>query len=528
MKSGSRRLVRILGWVIGLGLLFALYTAGISKNPPGFFIDESCTAYNAYLLAKTGAGELTHRFPFFFEVYRGLYVQYYHPVEEYLLAVVFLIFPPSILIVRLYSAFLMFLGCLLLGLLAKRISGRNVIAVIIAGLALITPWLFEVGRLAWEAHLVPLLMILFLYALYSAHRKGKWGVLDVISIVFTLFLLTYCYASGRVLGPLMAAGLILFATNRRRIIAVAAMWVLYGVALLPALIFSQRHPGVLMKRFLETSYVRTTIPLRDNLAVFVRRFLEDQNLTGLLLTGDDHARHHVAGSGGAFFFSAFILAVLGFIIVIAWRGRDPWWRFVLYGLVASIIPGAITNWPFHYLRLLALPVFLLVLAIPALEWILASTISSRPISSATKSELLPPTEQSAGDASSFFVPRNVRLLFLCVLLIFATIETYRFQTVYAREGPKREGEFDVNFKPAYDAAVSQPSRPIYLEDGRWGPCYIDALWYATIEKRPTTEFVCVAPGSKVPVGAVGITTSDICENCETIKKSYVYHVFRKR
>ncbi|HEU0046800.1 MAG TPA: hypothetical protein VFQ43_04225, partial [Nitrososphaera sp.] len=282
MKSGSRgRLVRVSCWVIGLAILFAFYTRGISKNPPGFFVDESCTAYNAYLLAKTGAGELTPRFPFYFEVYRSIYVQYYHPVEEYLLALVFLFSHPTILLVRLYSAFLMFSACLLLGLLAKRISGRNIVGIIIAAIALVTPWFFEIGRLAWEAHLIPLLTVLFLHALYGVRGKESWSALDITLIVLTLALLTYSYASGRVLGPLMAVGLILFATTWRRIVAVGVTWALYGVTLLPTFFFSRQHPGVLMKRFLEVSYIRTTIPLMDNLTVFIRRFLEDQNLTGL-------------------------------------------------------------------------------------------------------------------------------------------------------------------------------------------------------------------------------------------------------
>ena len=62
----------------------------------------------------------------------------------------------------------------------------------------------------------------------------------------------------------------------------------------------------------------------------------------------------------------------GLLLVIARRWRDPWWRFVLYGLAASIVPGAITDWPFHELRLMGYAVFLLVLTVPALEWLLAA------------------------------------------------------------------------------------------------------------------------------------------------------------
>ena len=90
----------------------------------------------------------------------------------------------------------------------------------------------------------------------------------------------------------------------------------------------------------------------------------------LLLTGDYHPRHHVQGSGGALLFATFILAMIGLLVFT--RGwRDPWWRFVAYGLAASIVPGALTNEPFHQLRLMAYPVFLLIIQVPALEWLFA-------------------------------------------------------------------------------------------------------------------------------------------------------------
>jgi hypothetical protein len=66
------------------------------------------------------------------------------------------------------------------------------------------------------------------------------------------------------------------------------------------------------------------------------------------------------------------------------------------------------------------------------------------------------------------VPRGVRILILLALLVMMGVETYRFQKVYSREGPKRTFHFDIGYKAAYDAALNQPERPIYLEDGRWG------------------------------------------------------------
>jgi hypothetical protein len=530
MKNHSRRLLRISLWVAGLGLLFAIYASGLKKNPPGFYLDESVTAYNAYLLAHTGAGELGPRFPLFFEMYRDGFVQYFHPVEEYLLAIPLLIFPPSILLVRIMAAFWVFSACILLGVLATRITGRRMVGVIVTALALITPWLFEVGRVAWEVHLVPLLTVLYLLAVYRAHGKEKWSWRDIGLLILTLALLTYCYASGRVLGPLMAAGLVFFVTSRRRLVAVVVTWALYGVTLLPVYVFSRHHPGALMKRFNEVTYIRPGMPLSDIASQFIKRFLEDQSVTNLLLLGDVHPRHHIPGSGGSFFFASFILVIIGLAIVIARRHSDPWWRFVVYGLAAAVVPGAISTWVFHSSRLAAYPVFLLLLTVPALEWLLARAKQEPVPAPAAADQEKPSSSEPQPWAPGFGesgVPRGARLLILCSLLAFAAVETYWFQTILRRDGPGRTYEFDVPYKAAYDAAVSQPTRPIYLEDGRWGPAYVHALWYATLEKRPTSQFANLKPGTRPPPGSVVISTTDSCDHCTPIMRAGVFHVYKE-
>ena len=81
-------------------------------------------------------------------------------------------------------------------------------------------------------------------------------------------------------------------------------------------------------------------------------------------------------------------------------------------------------------------------------------------------------------------------------------------------------------KPALHAATRQPARPIYLEDGKWGPSYIHALWYATVEKRPRSEFVHLEPGAKPPAGKIVISSAEGCEHCETIMRADVYQVYK--
>jgi hypothetical protein len=522
--------LRVLFWFVGLVLLFVLYTSGLSHNPPGFYLDESAPAYNAYLVAHTGAGESGTRFPLYFQYYTDGFSQLADPTQIYMLAAVFRFCPPSILVARLFSAFWVFCAGLLLGLLARRISGRRTIGVIVGATALVTPWFFEARGLLLEPQFVPMALAPFLLTVYHVQKKERWSWLEVGTLAATLALLTYCYTSGRLLGPLLSLGLLFFATSRQRLIGVIKAGLLYGVTVAPIIEFNSRNAGLLTRRLDEVSYIKPGVPLGEIMSQFVKRYLEDLSLSRLLLTGDIQPRHHVPGSGGALFFTTFILAIIGLIIIIARRRYDPWWRFILYGLAVAIVPGAIANWPFHEMRLMAYPVFLLLLTVPALEWLLArdkykSGLAPSP-SYETGNSCWEEGQPMGPEVVEGFFPRAVRRWILCLVLALTAVEAYRFQTVFRREGPKRSFDFDVPYLEAYETAIRQPVRPIYLEDGKWGPSYIHALWYATVEKRPTSQFVHLAFGEKAPAGMVVISSAENCEDCETIARAGVYHVYK--
>ena len=527
--DATQKNLRILLCVAALVLLFNLYTWDISQNPPGFHVDESATAYNAYLVSRTGAGAVGPRFPVLFQQYEVSNTMYINPLAIYLLAIVFRFVHPSILVARTVAAFWMFAACLLLGVLAKRISGQRKIGIIVAGSALLTPWLFEIGRLVFDAHLTAFTAIVFLLAAYRIQSKQTWNWRDIAVVSGSLALVTYGYFGGRVLAPLFALGLLLFATTKPRFLGVLKIWVAYAVTLVPLILFNRSHSGVLTKRLWEVSYIRRDAPWKElpsQVAEFVRCYLQDQSLTPLLMTGDPHWPHHVEGSGGAMLFATFILAMSGLLVVLARRWRDPWWRFVLYGLAVSIVPGAITDWPFHQPRLMGYAVFLLVLTVPALEWLLAP--ASPKHCTSDKTDVTDDDERGHAALVSHGPPRAIRLGIVAVLLAATVAQAVAFQIIFWRDGPKREFAFDVRYKPAYDAAVAQPQRPIYLENGQWGPAYMDGYWYATVEDRPISEFVRLAEGAKPPSGAIVLSSNSSCQNCEVIQKSGAYLLYRAK
>jgi len=515
---------RVLLWLGGVALLFAVYISGLSHNPPGFYVDECALGYNAFLVGHTGAGEFGPRFPLYFEVFTNGFTAYVSPVHVYLLAVTFLIFPVTIFVARVFGALWMFIACALLGLLASRICSRGgtnprcrLIGIIVAVSALLTPWLFELSRLVLEVNFLPFALSVVIGAVYFAQVSdfSRWR--QVIAVALSLTLLSYCYTSGRLLGPLLALGMLLFATSKRRFGMIVITGLIYAISLVPILVFNRHHPDALMRRLYEISYIRPGVSWSEISSRFITRYLEDQSLAGLLLTGDYHPRHHVQGSGGAVLIGSFILAIIGLLIIIARRRRERWWWFVVYGLAVSIIPGALTVEPFHALRLAAYPVFLLLLMVPALEFLIGTNVPSIPSIK----------ERSAANGGMRLSP-SLRFSILALLLLLTVVQATYFQAVFRKEGPKREFDFDVPYKSLYDTAVAQPTRPIYLEDGRWGPAYMHAFWYATVEHRPTSEFIHLPSGGKPTSGALVISSEETCRNCEIVQRNGVYLLYRAK
>lgn len=519
-RRGANLLPRYETVVLILAVLslFLLYINGLSENPPGFYVDESGIAYNAYLVAHTGGGEFGSRFPLFFQFYTSGWTQWANPTQIYLLAIPFLVVKPSIWLARVYSASWVFAACLLLGFLAKQISGRRRIGAIVALLALATPWLFEVSRLVFETFFYPMALVLFLLAVFYAQRKQKWSWLTVGTLAAALMLLTYTYTIGRLLGPLFAFGLVLFATNKERSISVVKTWLLFGATLIPLLIFKLRHPEALTQRFYLISYIKPDSPWREVVPKFIRRYLEDFSLISLLLDGDGNPRHHMPGSLGSFLIGVFILAMIGVVVVLVRYWRDPWWRFVLFGTLVSVVPSSLTIDQFHSLRMVAYPIFLLVLTVPALQFLLEQP-AAEPVTVDDNVHAAPSRPHANVLAPS------ARKAILSALLIAAALQAMYFQSIFRGKGEERGYAFDAAYKEVFDAAMALPDRPIYLVDGT-SPAYVHAYWYAIVEGRNRAEFIHLAEGTRPPMGTLVIGSEANCGNCQLIKRSGEYILYR--
>jgi hypothetical protein len=472
-------------------LLLALsYFYQVPNNPPGFYIDESSIAYNAYTIATTGRDEYGESWPLYFRAFG----EYKNPVYIYLLALLFRLFGPGILVARLLSASLTVVAVGLLWLLAYRISRQKIVATTIAISAFLTPWLFENSRLVFEVALYPVLMVLFLIAVQHASKQEQWRLREAFAIAATLALLTYSYSVGRLLAPLLALGLAFFVT-RRRLRGLVTTWALYFLSVIPALVFNYQHPNALMNRFWLLTYLTPQKPIWELALTFLRHYLADINPWTIAVTGEVNVRDHV-GSMGSVLAPTLLLAIAGIVYVIRRFAADSWWRYMLYALVVTPIPASLTVTEFPQIRLVALPVLLHVFMIPALSWLLDQERSK--------------TARAA--------------LAVLLLAMFTRGCVYRMQ--FRKAGPERWYIFDEQFpREVFPTALGQNKFPIYFYDPPGKSGYAQMYWYGLLQGLPADKFVRLSQDEKPPNGAVVISTAEECSDCRLLLKSINYIVY---
>lgn len=490
LKSHRRTLI-----FIGLILASAFYTAGVPHNPPGFYIDESSISYNAYTISQTARDEHGVTLPLFFRAFGD----YKNPVYIYLLAGLFRLTGPSILVARLLSAASGLAAAFLLGLLATRVTQRRAVGLFVTGSTLLTPWLFETSRVVMEVALYPATLALFLLCLHRAYLKDRWSHVDIAGLVTSLALLTYTYSIGRLLAPLLALGLVFFIT-RARWPSVMRTWCAYALTLLPLFVFKLHNPGALTARFNAITYITPQDTYGEIAWDFIKHFVGNFNPLRMLATGDPNTEQvvHIFGTGHLLLVTA-MLAAFGGWLVLRHHRAEAWWRFIIYGLVVSAIPAALTNDYFHMLRLIAVPIFILVLTIPTTAWLIEKAHTQK-------------------------VWRVGSLALLILTLLQASI--FQWQFYQSSSSPRRLHLFDAAYPQAIFApALARSSRPIYLADHLAIPGYIQAYWYATLQHIDPAQLTLLPAAVSPPTGAVVISTEARCAGCQIIAQSEPYTLY---
>lgn len=444
------------------------------SNPPGYHRDEAALSLNAFTLSSSLRDEDGARLPLFFRSFED----YKSPLYPYLLASVFRITGPDAEVARAFSAVLVLAAVLLLGLLAKRLTGSNPIAVVVVILAGLTPWLFELGRVAIEASTQPLLIVLLLLSLERTARLERYRAVDGAVAGALLGLLSYSYTGSRLLGPLLAGALLVFAgRNRWRYVLTA--WAVFLVALVPMGVHAIRHPGALTARYEATTIAREGVSAPRVVGQAIANWFHDVNPWHWATAGDPAPYIHNSGYG-AFFAGVAALAIAGAALVLLRRRADRWWRFVLLVTILVPIPAALTVDRFNAIRLAALPVLLLVLAIPALEALVAACRRSWP------------------------ARVGVALLVLSIGVQFG-----QFLDSYRTRGPARVVLFDAGVPALLERPLAE-GETIYVDFDDRGAQTL-ARWNAAESGLPQSRIVVLPDGGIPPPGSVVFARFQECD-----------------
>ena len=453
-----------------------------SDNPPGFFRDEAAIAYNAYTIEHDGRDEYGARFPLYF----SSFLDYKSPMLVYALAGVFRVTGPDREVARGLAAVSMLAAILLLGWLAYRLTGRAAVGVATVALGGFSPWLFELGRVALEVTMEPLLVVLVLLGVARAARLDDWRPVGALPVALALGAITYVYAGGRFLAPLFALALLaLLSRNRWRWVA-SALGV-FALTQIPLLVYALEHPGALSRRVEATSFIHHGTSPFEVVWRTLFNYIQDLQLWEYVVGGDKKPYAHTPGTS-MLLVAAIALSLAGIVSVLRSRRGDPFWRFAVAALLVSPLPAAITIDRFHALRLAPFAVMLVVFAIPAVAAIRSTALAA-------------------------------------AVVVAGAVQFALFVHDYSTDGPLRTGRFEADVPGLLERG---------WEDG--GTVYVDyddrepltlARWYALDHGIPQQRVVRLPDGGVPPTGAAAFGRTQPCDyRCSRVAESGDYWLAR--
>jgi hypothetical protein len=460
------------------------------SNPPGFFRDEAALAYNAYTIGHEGCDEYGARFPLYF----ASFLDYKSPIFVYSLAGVFLVMGPHKDVARGFAAVCMLSAILLLGWLALRRTQRASVGVATVALAGFSPWLFELGRVAFEVSMEPLLLSLVLLAVERASRTDRWTPASALLVSLPLGAITYVYAGGRLLAPLLAGALVVVFTRRRFTWLVTA-WLGFGMTQIPLILYTEAHPGALSRRFDATTFITDGMSLWEIGRRAVLNYLHDLEIWHYVVSGDVKPYAHTPGAG-ALLGAALLLSIAGLVLVLLRYRSDAFWRFAVAALAVSLVPAALTIDRFHAVRLAPFAVMLVVVAIPAIDALREAAARANPA-------------------------RGLAV----ILVVAGAVQLALFVHNYSTKGPLRSGRFEAGIPQLLEQAWANGGT-VYIDYDDREPQTL-ARWYALVKGIDSSRVVRLPDGGIPPIGTIAFGRTQGCDYvCDRLDESGDYWIAR--
>jgi 4-amino-4-deoxy-L-arabinose transferase-like glycosyltransferase len=321
-------------------LSLALHVWRIDSAPPGFYIDESCNAYNAYCIARTGADEYGTRFPLFFRCFDD----YYHdPAVIYTMAPVVGMFGLQRWAARLPNAIFGILASIAFAFLVQQHCRKRWLSLLSGFCFSVIPWLFPASRTATGGYtlLVGEMIMGWLLALVAL-RKRSYSLAICAGLFWALPIYTYSLGRPMSVLTLLCFGLAFGCALLKRWKVGLAFVLSFIAGALPLILIVGRSRGALTSRFGDVWILMGRNPSLGLIASnFLSRYPEYFSPAFLFFKGDDNLRQHTGCGGELFIFLApLILAGLYCLVRFA-RGR-PCYRFIGLGLVVYPLAAALT------------------------------------------------------------------------------------------------------------------------------------------------------------------------------------------
>lgn len=458
--------------------------------PPGFIRDEASVGYNAYTLSQNLHDQNHGLLP----LYVKSFGDYKSPLFVYVLAAVFRATGPSRHVALATAGVVVLAAILLLGLLAWRLTRSRAVATATVVLAGLTPWLYELGRTAYDTVAEPLTIVLVLLAAEWGRRSRRHWLVRAVPLGLALGALSYAYAAGRLLAPLWAAALLVFA-GRGRWRWLLGTWAVYVLSVVPLAVYSFVHTGALSARYQSTTFVTAGMSTLTVVRDFLAHYANDADLGHWLVSGDPKPYIHVHGAP-QLLAATVVLAAVGVVAVLRGRRTDRFWWFVGVALVLSPAPAALTVDRYYSLRLLPIPILLAVLAIPGLDALRRSALRQWPARA---------------------------IVGALVLVVAAQFWQWRHNYLYNNDG--RASLFEADVPPLLERALGG-GRTVYIDhDDVYAQT--QALWYAVTHGLPASRVSILPDGGRPPVGSMVFGRLQACDySCTHLAEADTYWIAR--
>jgi len=349
-------------WRLFVGLVILLIAGALrfyrlNEVPYGLSWDEAAFTYNGWSVSLWHRDEYANFMPLVFKSFGD----YKPPLLVYTLGTIFKLSGLRVDMIRVVSAFSGIATVILMYLLAKEIRPKvKRWSLLVMALGALSPWAVHFSRLGYEANMALPLVGLGVLLLFKGLNNQRFWWMAAIVLASSL----YAFHNAKITVPVLLLGFGVLNWQKigqylkKAMIATLLFIALSWPMVIATLYSGAGERGVQTLIFFEggklASFTRVTTELVTNVG--------NQLSLGFWIEGwDATSVRHMSPGYGVIYKVELVFLIIGLIGLI--RSKNNKDRFVLWWLVAGLLPAILTHTTPHAVRsLLALPAVVLVIA----------------------------------------------------------------------------------------------------------------------------------------------------------------------